>query len=333
MNYILKKAALFFKNNVMKTVDDTRIIRSIHEVMDRYDHFIVDIWGVLHDGRKPFPFVNETLQELKSQQKSVVLLTNAPQRAHHIYKQLETLGVDTANIDSIVSSGENAYESFMNANGGALENQSSPKNQLQNCFAFESSFLINEFISDCQLTRVGRLEEAAFILAIHPPHIHTHNQSDFNDQFAIAIENKIPMVCVNPDVGVISNGEFVPCAGHFARFFSDLGGVVYYHGKPYKPVYEAAMKAIPEAKKSKTLAIGDSLATDIAGATHFGLDSLLVLSGLSGFEMDSSPTNKVIDPENKDDEINPLNQLISRKLNQSLKQSSVRPTYVCSGFR
>ena len=93
------------------------------------------------------------------------------------------------------------------------------------------------------------------------------------------------------------------------------------------------MKVIPAAKKSKTLAIGDSVATDIAGATHFGVDSLLVLSGLSGFEIDASMQHQPASGENELEKINQLDQLISRKFNQSLDQSPVRPTYVCSGFR
>jgi ribonucleotide monophosphatase NagD (HAD superfamily) len=52
-------------------------------------------------------------------------------------------------------------------------------------------------------------------------------------------------------------------------------------GKPYRPIYEAAQRALNAAAgkvspKSSILAIGDSVRTDAVGAAGFGVDLLFI---------------------------------------------------------
>ena len=49
----------------------------------------VNLWGVVHDGRKPYPGVPEALAELKARGKAICFLTNAPRRAWTIAQMLD----------------------------------------------------------------------------------------------------------------------------------------------------------------------------------------------------------------------------------------------------
>jgi ribonucleotide monophosphatase NagD (HAD superfamily) len=78
-------------------------------------------------------------------------------------------------------------------------------------------------------------------------------------------------------------GKLVLCSGALAKMYEEKGGQVFYHGKPYPGVYEHLFKVIAQDQsyqKSRVLAIGDGLPTDIKGAQQVGVDSLLVLSGI-----------------------------------------------------
>ena len=61
----------------------TQYIKNLGELCDRYDHFIIDIFGVLHDGIEPFHDTVRTLSALKTSGKQVCLLSNSPRRAHN----------------------------------------------------------------------------------------------------------------------------------------------------------------------------------------------------------------------------------------------------------
>ena len=98
----------------------------------------------------------------------------------------------------------------------------------------------------------------------------------------------LPMICVNPDLLVIRLGVQEPCAGALAARYEALGGRVRYFGKPYPDVYDLALArlGVPPAR---VLAVGDGLATDIAGADAAGLDSVLVTGGLLADALDLAP--------------------------------------------
>ena len=84
------------------------ILDGIAPVADRYDGFVLDLWGVVHDGRRPYPGVPEALGELKARGKRVVFLTNAPRRSWAVQGLLDGMGLDRALYDGIMSSGEDA---------------------------------------------------------------------------------------------------------------------------------------------------------------------------------------------------------------------------------
>jgi HAD superfamily hydrolase (TIGR01459 family) len=88
------------------------------------------------------------------------------------------------------------------------------------------------------------------------------------------------MICANPDLVVHRGAQLCFCAGALARDYEKLGGEAIYYGKPYRPIYDAALAAAGQPKKP--LAVGDGLFTDIAGANRAGLDVLFIADGVHG---------------------------------------------------
>ena len=90
---------------------------------------------------------------------------------------------------------------------------------------------------------------------------------------------RLPMVCANPDLEVIRDGVRIICAGLLAEQYEQAGGVVIQRGKPDPAIYTPTLALLGTARE-RTLALGDSLRTDIAGAQAAGIDACWILSGI-----------------------------------------------------
>jgi HAD superfamily hydrolase (TIGR01459 family) len=95
----------------------------------------------------------------------------------------------------------------------------------------------------------------------------------------------LPMICANPDIVVERGDRIVWCGGALARDYALLGGRTLVAGKPYAPIYAAALKAAGavlgrEVRREEALAIGDGMLTDIKGAADNGIDALYVSGGI-----------------------------------------------------
>lgn len=95
-----------------------------------------------------------------------------------------------------------------------------------------------------------------------------------------ALAHNIPIVSANADYTVLKGDNEILCAGAIANAYKEFGGNTYIHGKPDPKIYAAAHKLAGNIPKNKVLMIGDSLRTDIAGAQAYGINSLMVLTGI-----------------------------------------------------
>ena len=84
-----------------------------------------------------------------------------------------------------------------------------------------------------------------------------------------------------PRRGSRKGDMLVPCAGALAEEYENLGGEVLMAGKPFAPIYDAALELAGNPDKSKVLAIGDGPETDIKGAMQNGLNCLFVTGGIN----------------------------------------------------
>src|ERR1700704_1667098 len=84
-------------------------IGGLRDIADQFDLFLVDQYGVLHDGLAAYPGAIEGLAKLASSGRKVVVLTNSGKSAAANLARLATLGFVDSFFD-LVSSGEVALQ-------------------------------------------------------------------------------------------------------------------------------------------------------------------------------------------------------------------------------
>lgn len=244
-------------------------IRGIYEIADKYDAFIIDIFGVLHDGIMPFDGTIECLKQLQSANKNICLLSNSPRRCSGAQELMDRINITSDLYQNMVTSGEATYEHLQIA-----------KNKYGKKCWFIGPDHFQEVTEGVDLKMVDGATHADFIINSIPG-TDKRSISELKEELEIAANKNIHMICANPDLVVNIGNEQHECAGTFAQYYEDvLGGGVTYFGKPHLPVYEKCHEYLGNIDKTKICAIGDALHTDIAGANSFGIDSIWCLSGI-----------------------------------------------------
>ncbi len=252
-----------------------RFLDGFAEIAAEYDGFILDLWGVVHDGVEPIPGAPDCLRHLEAAGKRVVLLTNAPRRADAIIAQLRKMGIDDAHYDGVMSSGEAVH----------LMLRDRPDEWYRSIGT--KMFYIGpdrdlSVVAGLDITRVDNPADATFILNTGPDHlVDPEAAAAWDPVLARCAEHRLPMICANPDLEVIRGGVRVLCAGTLALRYLEMGCDARLLGKPDPAIYGPVLDILG-LPKSRVLAVGDALRTDIAGATATGLDSCWVLGGLHG---------------------------------------------------
>lgn len=268
-SHILRKAAPFFYG--------------VHEFIDRYDSFILDLWGVVHDGQKPYPGVVRCLEKLKSENKRVCLLSNAPRRSYTVVEKLESMGVPRDLYTEIYTSGEAVWE--------ALKSRSDPWYQKLGSRCFHIGPARDDSVfEDQDIEIVSNPALAQFVLNTGP-HDFSDTLAIFEADLSACIEHDLPMICANPDLVVTYGRDIVICAGTLAQRYEEMGGTVAYHGKPYVGVYNRCLELLEIRDKARVVAIGDSFHTDMTGARNAQIDAVFVAGGIHAPELDFDHEN------------------------------------------
>jgi HAD superfamily hydrolase (TIGR01459 family) len=248
-----------------------RLLEGLAPVVDAYDAFIVDLWGVLHDGAQPLPGTVECLTALKGAGKRVVLLSNAPRPAAPAIARLGEIGFARALYQDLMTSGEETWRHLVRRDDpwyAALG---------ERCYMIGPPRDLG-MLTGVRAERVYDIEAADFILNTGADFGDT--VETFEDLLQRARGRELPMICANPDLEVLMRGKREICAGALAVRYEALGGAVRYHGKPYRSVYDACFALLDDPPRDRVCAIGDSLRTDIAGAAAAGIDSILATGGI-----------------------------------------------------
>lgn len=249
-----------------------RLLSGIGEIADSYDGMILDVWGVLHDGAKPFAGTLDALARLKQAGKRVVVLSNAPRRAMLVAGRMAEIGIPPSLYDHLHTSGEETWQhlkrrddAFYAALGRA-------------CYVIGPQ-RDDSVLDGLDLQRVDTVAAAEFVLNTGPWGW-DENVARYEQVLQDARARDLPMVCANADLVVAHMGRRAICAGAIAERYEALGGRVRWHGKPFASVYEACFNLLEISDRRRILAVGDSLRTDIAGANRAGIDSVLVAAGI-----------------------------------------------------
>lgn len=254
-------------------VERPGILASLSGICRGFDYFVIDLWGVLHDGTASYPGAIEALGKLRGEGKRIALLSNAPRRAFKAEAAMDRLGFARDLYDHIHTSGEAAYR--------FLENTTA---------AGESYYYIGpakdeDILAGLTYRRTRSPKNADFALAT--------GYDNFGDSFEaklpeadLCLEAGLPLICPNPDRKVVrQSGEIMPCAGLIGEYYARRGGEVRWFGKPYPGVYEDCFEYFGTDDVSRMVAIGDGLHTDIAGARSMGIFSVLVAGGILAGEI------------------------------------------------
>ena len=244
------------------------------------DLILCDVWGVLHDGQKAHVSAGEALIRFRAlpgpRRRRVVLVSNAPRPGHGVGRILDRFGVPREAYDAILTSGDLTRD-LIAARPGARIRHLGPERDLG-------------VFKDLDLTLVPE-EEADLVVCTGLFDDRAETPDDYRDELTRLAKRGLTMICANPDLVVESGNRLIPCAGLLAAAYADLGGEVVYAGKPHRPVYEAALSVAASLDgggpddKGRVIAIGDAIRTDIAGASGFGIASLLVARGIHAEEL------------------------------------------------
>src|SRR4051812_34263969 len=236
---------------------EPRFAGGLSAFADRYDAFVLDQWGVLHDGANPYPGAIAAVEELVRRGKKVALLSNSGRRAAKNRERMEGFGFDPAWFAAIVTSGEACWRLLHDRPGP-------PWDQLRRrCHLLTIGGDLG-VVEGLDLELVDDPARADFILASGLETWQT--PEDLRPVAEAGTARGLPPVCPNPDTGARRPRQPRHARGAFARIYEDLGDPVHYVGKPHRPIYEVSLGALPGIAPRRIVGIGDSLDHDIQGA-------------------------------------------------------------------
>jgi HAD superfamily hydrolase (TIGR01459 family) len=239
----------------------------------RYEGFILDLWGVIHDGVRPYPGAVKVMERLRARDRRVVLLSNAPRRAIAVARGMTAMGIPPELYDGVMTSGEAIYEGLFAradpwfARLGRRAFWLGPARDLPLLEGLDIDIALRPEDADFVLNIGADEAVSATEIAPHVPALEACRRAE------------LPMLCANPDLVIVREGQRILCAGALAEVYVGMGGEVVQRGKPDAAIYPPTL-ALLGVPPERVLVVGDALRTDIAGAAAVGLESCWVLGGI-----------------------------------------------------
>ncbi|CAB9515031.1 Inherit from COG: Hydrolase [Seminavis robusta] len=298
---------------------------SIEEIVDLYDGFILDQFGVLHNGAHGLEGAPECVKALHAKGKKLIILSNSSSPSAAAIAKLPKLGYDPSMLVGAVTSGQEAIKYLAETYPG--------KKAI--FFTWDKTHHTTQqgFLEKCGgIQPTNSVEEADFVL-LHGVQVLLGPNGDETSldgymqtgDMSSVIEpmlkkcaaRNLPMVCANPDfIMVRPDGTNAHMPGKLAKKYEELGGSCTSFGKPHAAHFEACVREIG-LPKDKVVHVGDSLHHDIAGANAAGIASVFVVGGVHREEVGSK-----------------LGEMPPRdKLDELFAQHSQTPTHVVPMFR
>ncbi|KAJ1439785.1 HAD-like domain-containing protein [Ochromonadaceae sp. CCMP2298] len=265
------------------------VTKGVGDLADKYDCFLLDQFGVLHDGANPLPGVVDALEQLQARGKVCIVLSNSSSRAASAAKKFEKLGLPPV-YSAFLTSGELAWQ-YMRANDFKGK---------KCAWITWGGYAKDDYLASLEVA-VADVEQADFLL-LHgthcvaaPPGQEAARCSVFStgviDEpmqrvLEVAARRGLPCVCANDDLLAVADGKLSHMPGLLKKEYLRLGGSVISFGKPSSTMFDAAMAAAQitlsgaagSPLERRIVHVGDSLTHDISGAHAAGIDSLLVTS-------------------------------------------------------
>lgn len=336
-----------------------RINENIFSIADSYDTLFVDMYGVLFDGAEFYNGTLATLKKLKDMGKKIVLVSNTSQLSRNAMRGYTEKGMKYGiHYDCFITAGELLRDILLH-HTDIFSNQIGKEFRTVKCLfmgnmdAFEGTGIsISDMYENSDLVYVA--SPRAHYGSVRVDNLYDENgdkveieeflNKDWKKlkdnqgrkglaEFSLQLEKLAALgktlFLSNPDVFApfrIDNDKYpVVTQGaigfYYEKFF---GGKVLYFGKPFKEIFDFA-KEVSVSEKDKILMVGDTLWTDILGAHNAGMDSALVMTGISGEFFRKMPGKPIVE------KLEILSNRIGAKLFYT-PQNLKNPTYVLRHF-
>jgi len=232
---------------------------NLKEIFHSYEAFLIDLWGVMHNGIALYSDAMEAIENLHKENKRIIFLSNAPRPSYVVIDYLKKMNMNDKYLENVFTSGEAALRAIKLEQYGKKFYHLGPQKDQSLFTGLEKN--------------KTSIEECDYILCTGLFDKTKNNLEYYSTLLSKFISKKF--ICTNPDLTVHKGEVEEYCAGTLASIFKKLGGKVIYYGKPHESVYKMCLK-----DDEKTLVIGDNLRTDIKGANNFKLDSIFISNGV-----------------------------------------------------
>ena len=245
-------------------------LETISALSQPFDVWFLDIWGVLHNGVRPFAGAVAACRTFRANGGRVILVSNSPRPRAGVVRQLQQIGVPDDAYDGVLTSGDVSRALIAGYKGRDVFHLG-PARDLP--------------LYDGLGVTLGPVDESEAVICTGLFDDETETPESYRDLLKGFALHKLEMVCVNPDLTVERGGRIIYCAGSLAQAYEALGGVVRYAGKPHTPIYREAFRLAADllgraADRSRVLAIGDGVKTDVGGALNNGIAAVYVASAV-----------------------------------------------------
>jgi len=241
------------------------------ELIERYDVFLIDQFGVLRDDNRLYKGASKVLKTLKAANKVVVILSNSGKDGDSNARRIVDLGIERASFDHFVTSGDVGLS--------ILKRPGSPAKLGGRCLTIASADAPG-FAELLGMVPADTGCDADLVL-IAGSEAERIPMEEYAALLRQAAERDVACFCTNPDLCKLWNGASVPGAGSIANLYEALGGQVTRLGKPFQDIYDYVLQLCDDPEKSRVVCVGDSIEHDILGARCAGLSSVFVSTGLA----------------------------------------------------
>jgi HAD superfamily hydrolase (TIGR01450 family) len=314
-------------------------------ILNEYDVFLVDAYGVFWDGSNFIEGTKDTLKALVENGKFVIILSNTTQRSTPAIEKYAKLGlIQGKHYHELITSGEVArtylekglalegspkkYYTFGTANHSLFEGLEYEPVPLE-----KAEFIyigIPQFTNAQKISIDGKypLYESCLSQAGQAQYWDTTEISAFSTIVEELANTSLPVLNANPDLmapekcKTTQTLNFVVRQGYIAKKLEEKKVKIQQFGKPYNQVYEFCRNLLQkELKNSRVVMIGDTVETDILGAhnakiqLNWQVDSILTLTG-----------NAVCALQEKD------NARVALHLKGQFQQFGCKPTHIITSF-
>ena len=314
--------------------------QNMDKLYEKYDTFLIDMYGVLWNGRNFFDGTLSLLKKMRMSGKKVFVLSNTTSTATQCCERYLSKGMVAGDhFDQFISSGEVL------------------KNTISHCFTEAQTYFaafahFDDIFKDSGLSRVQFIEQSDFVFVgninYKTPYfaddlkrrngksitieeltsVDYRDIADFDEITSfidMCLKYNKTLVIANSDLFAIeawkSGARPVLCPGYIGSLYENAGGDVVYFGKPYPIIFDYAKQFI--SPNEKVAMIGDTPWTDILGGNLAGVDTILTLSGIASLFIKNnseSETSRFV------------NAISAKMVHTNMKTFSRTPTHIIDKF-